>query len=129
MRDSDVPRFSALWRYLPADGRILNAGVRYLRDELGQVDTSWRWPVAPRWTWLGRINYSFLNSASIRSPGHPRCRTVASSKAVLGFEYNADCWARASWCSVSAPRTGSTTTAFFVQLELSGLGPDRFRPV
>ena len=60
VRDSSVPRLNLLWRYLPADGRILNAGVRYLRDELGQIDTSWRWPLASRWMALGRINYSWL---------------------------------------------------------------------
>ena len=31
VRDGDIPRFSALWRYLPSDGRIFNLGVRYRR--------------------------------------------------------------------------------------------------
>ena len=36
VRDAGIPRFSVQWRYVPADGRILNLGVRFRRDESGQ---------------------------------------------------------------------------------------------
>ena len=127
LRESDVPRFSALWRYLPADGRILNVGVRYRRDELGQFDTSWRWPVAPRWTMLGRLNYSFLNTGTDPISGIPNERGVI--EAVLGVEYSACCWGTNVVVQRFRTAQGQSTTAFFVQLELKGLariGSDPF---
>lgn len=127
VRDGDIPRFSALWRYLPPDGRILNLGVRYRRDELGQLDTSWRWPVAPRWTMLGRLNYSFLGTGVDPISGVPNERGVV--EAVLGFEYSACCWGSSFVLQRFRTAQGQSTTAFFLQLELKGLariGSDPF---
>jgi len=127
VRESDVPRFSALWRYLPPDGRILNVGVRYRRDELGQFDTSWRWPVAPRWTMLGRLNYSFLGSGIDPISRIPNERGVIES--VIGFEYSACCWGTNFVLQRFRTAQGQSTTAFFIQLELKGvarIGSDPF---
>jgi LPS-assembly protein len=129
VRDSSVPRFNLLWRYLPADGRVFNAGVRFLRDELGQVDTSWRWPIASRWMALGRINYSWLSKRI-----DPATLALVEAKpgiieGVLGFEYNADCWTTRFVMQRFVTAAGRTTSAFFIQLELSGLariGSDPF---
>lgn len=129
VRDSSVPRFNLLWRYLPADGRVFNAGVRFLRDELGQVDTSWRWPIASRWMALGRVNYSWLSKRI-----DPATLTLVDAKpgiieGVLGFEYNADCWTTRFVMQRFVTAVGRTTSAFFIQLELSGLariGSDPF---
>jgi LPS-assembly protein len=129
LRDSSVPRLNLLWRYLPADGRILNAGVRYLRDQLGQVDTSWRWPIADRWVSLGRINYSWLTRRVDSST-----LAVVDSKpgiieAIGGFEYNADCWTTRFVAQRFVTAAGRSTSAFFLQLELRGLmriGSDPF---
>ena len=122
VRDSSMPRLNLLWRYLPGDGRIFNAGVRYLRDELGQVDTSWRWPVADRWVALGRVNYSWLTKRI-----DPATLTVVDAKpgiieGIAGFEYNADCWTTRFVAQRFVTAAGQSTSAFFVQLELSGLG-------
>ena len=122
VRDSSMPRLNLLWRYLPGDGRIFNAGVRYLRDELGQADTSWRWPVADRWVALGRINYSWLTKRI-----DPATLTVVDAKpgiieGIAGFEYNADCWTTRFVVQRFVTAAGQSTSAFFVQLELSGLG-------
>ena len=127
VRESDVPRFSALWRYLPPDGRILNVGIRYRRDELGQFDTSWRWPVAPRWTMLGRVNYSFLGSGVDPISRIPNERGVIES--VIGFEYSACCWGTNFVLQRFRTAQGQSTTAFFIQLELKGvarIGSDPF---
>lgn len=121
MRDSAVPRLNLLWRYLPGDGRILNAGVRYLRDELGQVDTSWRWPIADRWVALGRVNYSWLTKRIDAAT-----LTIVDAKpgiieGVAGFEYNEDCWTARVVMQRFVTAAGQSTTAFFLQLELGGL--------
>ncbi|MBU6270341.1 MAG: LPS-assembly protein LptD [Betaproteobacteria bacterium] len=129
VRDSSVPRVNLLWRYLPADGRIFNAGVRYLRDELGQVDTSWRWPVSAGWMALGRVNYSWL-----RRRTDPSTLTVIDAQpgiieAIAGFERNADCWTLRFVLQRFVTAAGVSTSTFFIQLELAGLariGSDPF---
>lgn len=127
VRDHDVPRYTALWRYLPPDGRILNVGLRFRRNEIGQFDTSWRWPVARDWMALGRLNYSFLASGRDPVSGVPNERGVIES--VLGFEYDACCWATRFVAQRFRTAVGRSTTAFFIQLELKGLarlGSDPF---
>jgi LPS-assembly protein len=127
VRDGGIPRFSALWRYLPPDGRILNLGLRYRRDELGQLDTSWRWPVAPRWVMLGRLNYSFLGNGVDPISQVPNERGVI--EAVLGVEYSSCCWGTSFVLQRFRTAQGQSTTAFFLQLELKGLariGSDPF---
>ncbi|MCL4184272.1 MAG: LPS-assembly protein LptD [Burkholderiaceae bacterium] len=127
VRDGDVPRFSALWRYRPDDGRILNLGLRYRRDELGQFDTSFRWPVAARWVMLGRLNYSFLNEGIDPISRIPNERGVI--EAVLGFEYRSCCWGTNFVVQRFRTAQGQSTTAFFVQFELKGvarIGSDPF---
>lgn len=127
--DSAVPRLNLLWRYLPRDGRIFNAGVRYLRDELGQIDTSWRWPVTDRWVALGRVNYSWLNKRV-----DPVTLALVESQpgiieGVAGFEYTVDCWTTRFVLQRFVTAAGRSTSTFFLQLELSGLariGSDPF---
>ncbi len=127
LRDAGIPRFSAQWRYHPADGRVFNAGVRYLRDQIGQFDTSWRWPVAPRWTMLGRVNYSFLASGTDPVSGIANERGVVEG--LLGFEYSECCWGTNFLIQRYRTAAGQATTAFVIQLELKGLariGSDPF---
>ena len=103
--------------------------MRYLRDQLGQVDTSWRWPIADRWVSLGRINYSWLTRRVDSST-----LAVVDSKpgiieAIGGFEYNADCWTTRFVAQRFVTAAGRSTSAFFLQLELRGLmriGSDPF---
>ncbi|MDT3677913.1 MAG: LPS-assembly protein LptD [Burkholderiaceae bacterium] len=127
VRDKDVARYTVLWRYLPPDGRILNTGVRYRRNEIGQFDTSLRWPVAPRWVALGRLNYSFLGEGRDPISGVPNERGLIES--VLGFEYESCCWGTRFVVQRFRTALGRSTTAFFIQLELKGLarlGSDPF---
>ena len=127
--DGKLPRLSFLWRYLPPDGRILNAGVRYLSDEIGQVDGSWRWPLAPQWMALGRINYSWLRERLDPGTGTLVSATPGVIEGVLGFEYNADCWTTRFVMHRFITADGKSTSSFFIQLELNGLariGTDPF---
>jgi len=122
VRESRVPRLNLMWRYLPGDGRILNAGVRYLRDELGQLDTSWRWPLSSQWVALGRVNYSWLKERIDPSTGALMPAKPGIIEGVLGFEYLQDCWTARFVMQRFVTAAGFATTALFVQLELSGLG-------
>lgn len=122
VQDSRVPRFSLAWRYLPEVGKVLNVGVRYLRNEIGQFDTSWRWPVSRRWVAIGRLNYSWADTR--RDP-----LTLAIMPAdpgfvesVLGFEYRRDCWTARFVVQRFTTAAFEKTTAFFLQLELRGVG-------
>lgn len=122
VRDSSVPRLNLMWRYLPMDGRILNTGVRYLRDELGQFDTSWRWPVSQQWVALGRVNYSWLKQRIDPATGLLTEAKPGIIEGVLGMEYLADCWTMRFLMHRFVTAAGSATSALFVQLELTGLG-------
>jgi len=127
--DAKLPRLNLLWRYLPQDGRILNLGVRYLSDEIGQIDGSWRWPIGRQWTALGRANYSWLKERVDAATGVITETDPGIVEGVLGLEYNADCWASRFVIQHFVTAEGKTTTAFFFQLELGGLmrlGPDPF---
>lgn len=100
-------RFDISVRDRPEPGKVLNLSYRYTRDYLDQVDVSAQWPLTRRWAGLARWNYSL----------QPR----GLLEALLGLEYNAECWTARFLLHrfVTAPET--QTTAFFFQLELGGL--------
>ncbi len=94
------------WR--PGPRRVLN--VNYRLDEpndLEQFDISGQWPLAARWYGVGRVNYSM--------------REGKIAEGLLGFEYRADCWIFRMVGQRTPTATGVATTAFYFQLELSGL--------
>jgi LPS-assembly protein len=99
-------RFNVMTRYQPEIGKVMNAGYRYTRDLLGQVDISGQWPFGGGWTALGRYNFSTKDNRLI--------------EAVAGFEYNAGCWAVRGLLQRLSTTAQSETTSFFIQLELSG---------
>jgi LPS-assembly protein len=83
-------------RYSPGPYRTLSAAYRFQRDSSEQVDFAWQWPLNDlwgdkgqklasgqgqgqgRWYSVGRMNYS-MNERKLVN-------------ALLGFEYDADCW-------------------------------------
>lgn len=83
-------------RYNPGPYRTVTAAYRYQRDSSEQVDFGWQWPLNDlwgdkgqtlasgqgqgkgRWYSVGRLNYS-VNERKLVN-------------ALLGFEYDADCW-------------------------------------
>jgi LPS-assembly protein len=119
--NTQVPRFSLAWRYWPDRERIFNFGVRYQRAELGQVDTSFQWPLGRHWTALGRINYSWLDQA-INSQGVLENTRPGVIESVIGAQYSADCWQARFVVQRFVTAATERTTAFFLQLELNGLG-------
>ncbi|UCE31609.1 MAG: LPS-assembly protein LptD [Burkholderiales bacterium] len=120
VRDREVPRLNFSWQYRPQDNRVVNFSYRYQRGIINQFDTSWQWPLAARWNWLGRLNYSFLGStdpatgAELEQPG--------MVQAIAGFEYDACCWRLRVVGQRYITSTRDTNTALFLQLELKGVG-------
>ena len=86
------------------------------RSQIGQLDTSWRWPVMRDLRMIGRINYSWLKQSTdiLAEPG------IVES--LLGLEYSADCWVGRFLLHKFVTAQGQTTSAVFLQIELSGLG-------
>ncbi|MDO8933366.1 MAG: LPS-assembly protein LptD, partial [Rhodocyclaceae bacterium] len=105
-RDSAVQRFSLGGRYQPETGKVLNAGYRYTRDLLGQIDVSGQWPLRGGWYGVGRYNYSTLERRMIES--------------VAGVEYDGGCWVARVVVQRIATQIQRQTTSLFVQLELNG---------
>lgn len=110
-------RFDLGARYIPAPGKALSASYRYARQfidpytglnrEIKQFDLAGQWPVGSRWTLLARWNYSLADRKTL--------------EAVAGVEYNADCWIVRFVGQRLTTTTQTTTSAVYLQLELTGL--------
>lgn len=94
--------------YRPAPGRTLNFGYRYIDQTTEQVDVSAQWPLAPRWYGMFRYNYSFQDDKLVEG--------------LAGLEYNGGCWIVRGVFQRLATKENQSTDAFFLQLELSGMG-------
>lgn len=109
-------------RYQPDESRLGNVQLRFIENQVGQIDASWRWPISGSWSLLGRSNYSFqrkvLNPVSLQ--------TVEARPGVIeglfGAERKADCWAFRTVLQRYVTGPDLTNTAIFVQLELNGFG-------
>ncbi|MDP2821685.1 MAG: LPS assembly protein LptD [Sulfuritalea sp.] len=105
-RLSRMERLNVGGRYQPEAGKVLNAGYRYTRDQLGQFDISGQWPVFGGWHAVGRFNYSTKDRRMIES--------------VAGLEYDGGCWIGRIVVQRLATQTQESNTALFFQLELNG---------
>jgi LPS-assembly protein len=114
-----VPRFSFLSRYLPRDSHIFNFALRYQKEELGQIDTSWQWPITNKIAALGRLNYTFLGKKDV---GGTLVDARGLVESVVGFEFKECCWLVRTVFQRFTTAQNRQTTAFFLQLELNGLG-------
>lgn len=93
--------------YQPEAGKVVNIGYRFSRDILEQVDASTQWPIMGNWHGVARANYSLKDDKFLAG--------------LAGLEYNSCCWALRVVLQRLTTATHSTSTAFFVQLELKGL--------
>jgi LPS-assembly protein len=121
LSDGAVPRFGLSWRWWPAADRLFNVALRYQEFDYAQIDTSWRWPLARRWNTLGRINYSVLREQLNPATGSVGPVDPQLLEGLVGFEYLADCWVVRFVAQRFVTASAQRTSAFFVQLELSGL--------
>ena len=95
-------------QYRPAAGRVVNAGYRFRRDLLEQVDVSAAWPITQRWRGYGRWVYSIDEEKTLDQ--------------FVGLEYISCCWAlRVVTRRFVRSRTGDIETSVGLQLELKGL--------
>ncbi len=101
-----IDRLNVGGRYQPEIGKVLNAGYRYSRDQLGQIDISGQWPLAGGWHAVGRFNYSTKDGRMIES--------------VAGLEFDGGCWVGRVVLQRLATQTQNSNTALFFQLELNG---------
>ncbi len=112
LQQGQTNRLSLTGRYLPELGKVLNAGYRYNRDLITplndekQIDLSAQWPLSGHWYGVGRYNYSLLDKRVIETVG--------------GLEYDGGCWLARVVLHRMATATGTSSTGFFVQLELNG---------
>lgn len=104
-RDSRTERLMLGGRYRPESDKVFNAGYRYARDLLGQIDISGQWPLAGGWYGVGRYNYSTKERRAIETIG--------------GLEYAAGCWVARFVVQRLATIADKPTTAVFFQLELN----------
>ena len=109
---SAISRATAGARWQPRRASVISAYYRYQEtgspsSNTNQFDVAAQWPLTDRWYGVGRYNYSFVTDKPIEIIG--------------GFEYRDDCWLLRFAFQRFQTTTASTTTNFYVQLELSGL--------
>jgi len=104
-RDARTDRLTLGGRYRPEAGKVVNAGYRYARDLLGQIDVSAQWPLFGGWHGVGRYNYSTKEHRVIETIG--------------GLEYDASCWVGRFVVQRLATIADQPTTSIFFQLELN----------
>lgn len=95
-------------QYRPERNKILNLEYRYRRGSLEQGDISWSWPLAERWNFVGRYNYSLRDDTRLEQ--------------FFGLEYESCCWGfrLVSRRHISA-RDGTADSAIAFQLVLKGM--------
>ena len=106
--EDGVTKSEARMQYRPATNKILNLSYRYRRDSLEQGDLSWSWPVAKRWNFVGRYNFSFRDQEVLEE--------------FYGLEYESCCWGlRLVSRRHISTRDGTRDSSFGLQLVLKGM--------
>lgn len=107
MDETQVARFGLNWR---GEGpRQVALGYRFRRDRVDQADIRARYPVTSNLNLVGRVTYSFEENETLEVLG--------------GIEYDSCCWSlRFTAREWIRDRESDKRTAFFIELELKGLG-------
>jgi LPS-assembly protein len=106
--ESRYVRASAGVRYQPRPASAVSLTYRYKFNELDQVDFAAQWPLTARMYGVGRLNYSLRDDRFV--------------EVLSGLEYKASCWVLRLALHRFATAVQKTTTTFFIQLDLNGLG-------
>ena len=104
---SEFVRATAGARWQPRRASVLSAYYRYQTNGISQVDLAGQWPLSNNWYAVGRFNYSLQDRRLIDT--------------VAGLEYQQDCWLLRFVVQRFATTALTTTTNFYLQLELNGL--------
>jgi LPS-assembly protein len=106
--ETQSERSETFVQYNPSPGRVLNAGYRFRRDLLEQVDFSGAWPINNQWRGFARWVYSLQEEKTLDQ--------------FVGVEYSSCCWAvRLVTRRFVSSRSGDAETSIGLQLELKGL--------
>ena len=108
LEDDRAQRFNIGMRYHPDYAKVFNISYRYSREVLEDVDVSAQWPIARGLYGVGRITRSLEESRITEALG--------------GIEYDGGCWTLRAALHRFATDRDDSTNAFFIQLELAGLG-------
>lgn len=104
---SKTERSSVGLRYMPGDKKAFNAAYRYADGSLEQTDVSFTWPLGDNWNFLGRHNYSLLESKTLDQ--------------YVGVEYTSCCWGLGLVHRRSIGRSGDETdSSISLQFQLKG---------
>ncbi len=105
---SGTTKSEARLQYRPASNKVLNLSYRFRRDSLEQGDLSWLWPIASRWNFVGRYNFSFRDQEVLEQ--------------FFGLEYESCCWGlRLVARRHISTRDGTRDSSFGLQLVLKGM--------
>lgn len=105
--ETDVARFGLSWQ--GRGSRQAALGYRFRRDRVDQADARFRYPLGDDVDVIGRLTYSFEENETLEVLG--------------GIEYDSCCWSlRFTAREWIRDRESDKRTAFFVELELKGLG-------
>lgn len=105
---SESRRAEASLRYRRDGEHAANLSYRYQRDELEEAGVSVVWPLADRWSAVGRYAYSILDDQMLET--------------YVGLEYQNCCWGlRLIYRDYLASRDGESENSIGLQLLLKGL--------
>ncbi len=105
---SGTQKSQARLQYRPASNKIVNLAYRFRRDALEQGDLSWLWPVAKKWNFVGRYNFSFRDQEVLEQ--------------FFGLEYESCCWGlRLVSRRFISRRDGTRDSSVGLQLVLKGM--------
>jgi LPS-assembly protein len=105
---NNTTKSEARLQYRPEGNKILNLAYRFRRGSLEQGDVSWSWPVATRWNFVGRYNFSFRDEEVLEQ--------------FFGLEYESCCWGlRLVSRRHISTRDGTRDSSFGLQLVLKGM--------
>ena len=134
--ESKTRRAMASLRWSPQRQATVSLAYRYQRNPLpdspygvsgqNQVSLAAQWPLAHRWFGVGRIDYALTKRQSnfVAIDANPNTRQASRiTQAIAGLEYRGDGgWIGRGVFQRYAVSARETNTAFFLQLELVGLG-------
>ncbi len=95
-------------RFNPAPGKTASVGYRFLDGSVEQLDAGVQWPISRNLYGLLRTNYSFRDNTLVEG--------------LAGLEYNGGCWVLRAVAQRIATAEKDVNNAFFLQLELNGMG-------
>lgn len=94
--------------YHPELGKTASVGYRFIDGSVEQLDTAMQWPLTRNVYGLLRANYSFRDNNLVEG--------------LAGLEYNGGCWMLRAVAQRITTAEKNVNNAFFLQLELNGMG-------